>query len=206
VDVDFENVDRARKPIKDDWRKHEGFGLTYLPFIVRAAVAALEKFPQLSATFEESELVISRSLGIGIAVDLDFQGLVVPVIQQAEGKSLQEIARGIQDLAQKAKVKKLSPDDVKMGTFTVTNPGPFGARFTLPVINQPQVAILATDAIALRPIVVTGADGTPEVVIHPVGNLTLAWDHRAFDGAYAASALGEMKAVLETRDWAAELP
>jgi 2-oxoglutarate dehydrogenase E2 component (dihydrolipoamide succinyltransferase) len=101
--------------------------------------------------------------------------------------------------------KKLSPDDVKQGTFTVTNPGPFGARFTLPIINQPQVAILATDAISLRPVVEADADGTPTVAIRLVGNMTLAWDHRAFDGAYATSALTEMRTILETRDWAAEL-
>src|SRR5206468_11808880 len=146
-----------------------------------------------------------RDLHLGIAVDLDFKGLVAPVIRNADGKRMRLIAREIRDLAARAKSKQLGPDELVGGTFTITNMGPFGTAITLPIINQPQVAIMATDGVRKEPVVVEGPDGDDAIVVHHVGFLALAWDHRAFDGAYAASFLNEVRVVLETHDWEAEL-
>ena len=153
----------------------------------------------------EKELVVHRYVDLGIAVDLDYQGLLVPVIRDAETKRLRAIAREISDLAGRAKSRKLSPDEIQGGTFTVSNNGSAGSVLTAPIINQPQVAIVSTDAIVRRPVVVDLADGGEGIAIHPVGNLAMSWDHRAFDGAYAAGFLVKLKHVLETRDWSAEL-
>ena len=144
-------------------------------------------------------------LEVGIAVDLDYQGLIVPVIRDADSKRLRAIAREIHDLAGRAKSKKLGPDEISGGTFTISNNGSAGSVLTMPVINQPQVAILSTDAINRKPVVVSGADGSEAIAIHPVGNLAMSWDHRAFDGAYAANFLKRIKEILETRDWSSEV-
>jgi pyruvate dehydrogenase E2 component (dihydrolipoamide acetyltransferase) len=148
---------------------------------------------------------VHNYVNLGIAVDLDFKGLMVPVVHDAEGKRLRAISREVSDLARRARSKQLGPDDIAGGTFTITNPGPFGTTLTLPIINQPQVAIVSTDGVKRRPVVVDLPDGSEGIAIHSVGNITLTWDHRAFDGAYAASFLREIKQILETRDWAAEL-
>ena len=142
---------------------------------------------------------------LGIAVDLAYEGLIVPVIREAESKRLRAIAREINDLAGRAKTRKLMPDEISGGTFTITNNGSAGSVLTMPIINQPQVAILSTDAIIRKPVVVETADGGEAIAIHPVGNLAMAWDHRAFDGAYAANFLRRIKEILETKDWSAEL-
>ncbi|HEV7760165.1 MAG TPA: 2-oxo acid dehydrogenase subunit E2, partial [Acidimicrobiales bacterium] len=182
-----------------------GIALNYLPFVSRAVVDAIAEFPQVNATFGENELIVHNYVNLGIAVDLDFKGLMVPVVHDAEGKRLRAIAREISSLAQRARSKQLGPDDIAGGTFTITNPGPFGTTLTLPIINQPQVAIISTDGIKRRPVVVDLPDGSEAIAIHSTGNLTLTWDHRAFDGAYASSFLHRAKEILETRDWAAEL-
>ena len=187
------------------FKAEEGFSLTYLPFISRAVVDAIREFPEVNATFGENELIVHNYVNLGIAVDLDFKGLMVPVVRDADGKRLRAIAREVADLARRARAKQLSPDDIAGGTFTITNPGPFGTTLTMPIINQPQVAILSTDAVKRRPVVVELPDGSEGIGIHATGNLTLTWDHRAFDGAYAASFLRKVKEVLETRDWSAEL-
>ena len=205
IEVDFEAVDRVRRAEKDRWKAEEGFSLTYLPFISRAVVDAIHDFPEVNATFSDEALVVHNYLNLGIAVDLDFKGLMVPVIRDADGKRLRAIAREISDLAARARSKKLSPDDIADGTFTITNPGPYGTLLTLPIINQPQVAILSTDGVKRRPVVIDLPDGSEGIAIHSVGNLALTWDHRAFDGAYAAAFLARVKQNLETRDWAAEL-
>ncbi len=205
VEVDFERIERARRANQAEWRAEEGFSLTYLPFIVRAVSDVVHDYPNVNASVEGDSLIVHRDLNLGIAVDLDFHGLVAPVIRNADGKRLRLIAREIRDLAQRSKNKQLSPDEVVGGTFTITNMGPFGTTLTLPVINQPQVGILSTDAVRKRPVVVEGPDGEDTIAIHHVGVLALAWDHRAFDGAYAASFLNETREVLETRDWEAEL-
>jgi 2-oxoglutarate dehydrogenase E2 component (dihydrolipoamide succinyltransferase) len=142
---------------------------------------------------------------LGIAVDLQYQGLLVPVIRDADAKRLRAIAREIYDLASRARSRRLSPDEIQGGTFTISNNGSAGSVLTAAIINQPQVAILSTDAIKRRPVVVGLPGGEEGIAIHPVGNLAMSWDHRAFDGAYAARFLVRMKDILETRDWAAEL-
>ncbi len=205
VEVDFANVDRTRGSVKREWKQHEGFSLTYLPFISRATIDALAEFPHLNASVGEKEIVVHNYVDLGIAVDLDYQGLIVPVIRDADSKRLRAIAREIHDLAGRAKSKKLGPDEISGGTFTISNNGSAGSVLTMPVINQPQVAILSTDAINRKPVVVSGADGSEAIAIHPVGNLAMSWDHRAFDGAYAANFLKRIKEILETRDWSSEV-
>jgi 2-oxoglutarate dehydrogenase E2 component (dihydrolipoamide succinyltransferase) len=205
VEVDFANVDVTRGTVKNEWKATEGFGLTYLPFITRAVVDALVEFPHLNASVADSDLVVHNFIDIGIAVDLDYQGLLVPVVRSAEGKRLRAIAREINDLAARTRTRKLSPDEITGGTFTISNNGSAGSVLTMPIINQPQVAILSTDAIVRKPVVARLADGGEAIVIHPVGNLAMSWDHRAFDGAYAAGFLVRVKELLETRDWSQEL-
>ncbi len=205
VEVDFANVDRTRLGIKDEWRRTEGFSLTYLPFISRATIDALLEYPHLNASVGDNDLVIHRFVDLGIAVDLDYEGLIVPVIRDAEDLRLRAIARHINDLAGRARTKKLMPDEISGGTFTISNNGSAGSVLTMPIINQPQVAILSTDAITRKPVVVETIDGGEAIAIHPVGNLAMAWDHRAFDGAYAANFLRRIKEILETRDWSSEV-
>jgi pyruvate dehydrogenase E2 component (dihydrolipoamide acetyltransferase) len=205
VRVDFERIERTRQAHQASWKAEEGFALTYLPFIARAFCDVVHEYPHVNASVEGETLIVHRDVNLGIAVDLDFHGLIAPVIRNADGKRLRLIAREIRDLATRAKSRQLGPDDVTGGTFTITNMGPFGTELTLPIINQPQVAILATDAIRKTPVVVEGPDGEDTIAVHHVGMLALTWDHRAFDGAYAASFLNELRMVLETRDWDAEL-
>ncbi|MBA3288530.1 MAG: 2-oxo acid dehydrogenase subunit E2, partial [Acidimicrobiia bacterium] len=205
VEVDYANVDATRGEVKSEWKGGEGFSLTYLPFICRAVVDALAEFPHLNASVSGEELVVHNFVDLGIAVDLDFEGLIVPVIRDADGKRLRAIAREINDLASRARTKKLMPDEISGGTFTVSNNGSAGSVLTMPIINQPQVAILSTDAITRKPVVAALPGGAEAIAIHPVGNLAMAWDHRAFDGAYAAGFLRTIKGVLETKDWSAEL-
>jgi pyruvate dehydrogenase E2 component (dihydrolipoamide acetyltransferase) len=205
VEVDYANVDATRGAVKASWKQAEGFSLTYLPFISRATIDALLEFPHLNASVGEDDLVMHRFVDLGIAVDLDYEGLIVPVIRDAEELRLRAIARHINDLAGRARTKKLMPDEISGGTFTISNNGSAGSVLTMPIINQPQVAILSTDAITRKPVVVPTTDGGEAIAIHPVGNLAMAWDHRAFDGAYAAGFLRRIKEILETRDWSAEL-
>ena len=205
IEVDYEAVERVRRSHKEAWRAEEGFGLTYLPFVSRAVVDAIHEFPEVNATFTDEALIVHNYLNLGIAVDLDFKGLMVPVIRDADSKRMRAIAREVSDLAARARSKQLTPDDISNGTFTITNPGPYGTLLTMPIINQPQVAILSTDGVKRRPVVVTTPDGAESIAIHSVGNLALSWDHRAFDGAYAAAFLNKLKELLETRDWVAEL-
>jgi 2-oxoglutarate dehydrogenase E2 component (dihydrolipoamide succinyltransferase) len=205
VEVDYANVDATRGAVKASWKQAEGFSLTYLPFISRATIDALLEFPHLNASVGEDDLVMHRFVDLGIAVDLDYEGLIVPVIRDAEELRLRAIARHINDLAGRARTKKLMPDEISGGTFTISNNGSAGSVLTMPIINQPQVAILSTDAITRKPVVVPTTDGGEAIAIHPVGNLAMAWDHRAFDGAYAAGFLKRIKEILETRDWSAEL-
>jgi 2-oxoglutarate dehydrogenase E2 component (dihydrolipoamide succinyltransferase) len=205
VEVDYATVDRARNAVKEAWKQSEGFSLTYLPFISRAVIDALAEFPHLNASVGGDELVVHRYVDLGIAVDLDYEGLIAPVIRDADTKRLRAIAREIHDLAARARTRKLMPDEISGGTFTITNNGSAGSVLTMPIINQPQVAILSTDLIVRKPVVTDTGDGGEAIVIHPVGHLAMAWDHRAYDGAYAAGFLKRVKELLETKDWSAEL-
>jgi pyruvate dehydrogenase E2 component (dihydrolipoamide acetyltransferase) len=204
IEVDYERVDRARRAVQEDWRIREGFPLTYLPFIVRAFCDTVDEYPHVNASVDAENLIVHHDVHVGIAVDLDFKGLIAPVIRNADGKRLRLIAREIHDLATRARSKQLMPDEIAGSTFTITNPGPWGTYMTLPIINQPQVAILSTDGIRKRPWVVTGPDGDDSIAIRHVGILALTWDHRAFDGAYAAAFLQAMKDEIQGRDWQAE--
>ena len=205
VEVDFEEVEKARRAHRDEWKAEEGFSLTYLPFIARAVCDALDDYPHINATVAEEELIVHHSVNLAVAVDLDFQGLIAPVVHGAENLRLRAIARQVVDLAKRARGKQLRPEEVAGGTFTITNPGQWGTMMQFPIINQPQVAILSTDGIKRKPVVVTDRYGAESIAIHSVGVLALAWDHRAFDGAYVAAFLDALRGIIETRDWEAEL-
>jgi len=205
VEVDYERIEAVRRGVQEKWRRTEGFTLTYLPFIARALVEALGQFPYLNASVVEGGLNLHGHIDLSIAVDLNFDGLLAPVIRQVEDKRLGAIAREIADLAARARSSKLRPDELSGGTFTISNSGPFGTFMVAPVINQPQVAILSTDGVSRKPVVITDEFGGESIAIHSVGMLVLSWDHRAFDGAYAAAFLRKLKDVLENHPWDSEL-
>ena len=205
IEVDYDNVDRARKPAKDGFKAEEGVNLTYLPFVARGVIDALHEFPNINASGGDDSLIVHHDVHLGFAVDLSFEGLVVPVVHNADTKRLRAIAREVADLADRARSKRLTPDDIAGGTFTITNVGSYGTMITMPIVNQPQIAILSTDGVKKRPVVIELPDGSDAIVIHPVGNLTMSWDHRAVDGAYAAAFMQKIKEILETRDWSAEI-
>jgi pyruvate dehydrogenase E2 component (dihydrolipoamide acetyltransferase) len=204
-EVDFEAVERVRSSWGERFRSEEGFSLTYLPFVARASVEALRDFPLLNASVVDDALLVHADVNLGIAVDLAHEGLIVPVVHRAEELTLRGIARRIRELADRARTRKLTTDDISGGTFSITNDGPFGTYFTVPIINQPQVAILATDGIARRPVVVTLPDGSESIAIHSTGVVGLSWDHRAVDGAYVSLFLARVAELIGSRDWAAEL-
>ncbi len=204
-EVDYESVERVRRAHGDAFRAEEGFGLNYLPFIALAVVDALREFPKVNASVGDGELIIHHDINLGIAVDLDHEGLIVPVVHGADDKRLRAMAREIHGVADRARSGGLSADDISGGTFTISNPGPFGTLITGAIINQPQVAILSTEGVTRRPVVVEAADGSEAIAIHSVGLLAFSFDHRAFDGAYAAAFLYRTREIIETRDWEAEL-
>jgi len=204
-EADFENVERVRRAWRERFASEEGFSLTYLPFIARAAVEALREHPYLNSSVVDDSLVVHQQINLGVAVDLNHEGLIVPVVHRAEEITLRGIARRVRDLAERARNRQLSADDIAGGTFSITNDGPFGTYFTVPIINQPQAAILATDGVKRRPVVVQLPDGSESIAIHSMGMIGVSWDHRAVDGAYVSSFLRRMAEVLATRDWTAEL-
>jgi 2-oxoglutarate dehydrogenase E2 component (dihydrolipoamide succinyltransferase) len=205
AEVDFQGVEAARAAAKDHFRQTEGFGLSYLPFVARAVIDALSEFPNLNASVGDDALILHNRIHLGIAVDLNLEGLIVPVVHDADSKRLRAIARDIYGLAERARSRKLTADEIAGGTFTITNPGPFGTFMTVPIINQPQVGILSTDGVNKKPVVVTLPDGSDGIAIHPVGILALSFDHRAIDGAYASAFVARVRDILETRDWSQEL-
>lgn len=200
VEADFMKVDQARQAVGAAWKAREGFTLTYLPFIARAVSVALAKFPMLNASLDGDDLVLHPRINIGIAVDLNFEGLVVPVVKDVPGKSLPQLAREINDLAHRARNNRLKPDDMTGGTYTLSNSGVFGTLITAPIISQPQVAILSVDGVHKKPVVIEGPQGD-SIAIRPIGVLAQTFDHRAIDGAYSAAFLREVKTLIETRDW-----
>jgi 2-oxoglutarate dehydrogenase E2 component (dihydrolipoamide succinyltransferase) len=205
IEVDYDNVDKVRLAAKEKFKEDEGVSLTYLPFIARALVDAIREFPHVNASVGNDELIVHRYVNLGIAVDMDFQGLIVPVVQNADTKRLRALAREVADLGRRAKARKLSADEIAGGTFTITNAGGYGTLITGPIINQPQVAILSTDGVKPRPVAVPIPGGGHAIAVHPLGNLAISFDHRAYDGAYASAFLAKIKDILETRDWASEL-
>ena len=205
VEVDFEGVERVRQSHRAAFKAEHGFSLTYLPFIARAVCDAIHSYPHINASVGDGELAVHNYVNLAIAVDLDFQGLLAPVVVDADRKRLVPIAEEVADLSRRARAKKLNADEISGGTFTITNPGQWGTMMQFPIINQPQVAILSTDGIRRRPVVVTAEDGSEAIAIHSVGVLALAWDHRAFDGAYVAAFLEHVRSIIETRDWHTEM-
>jgi pyruvate/2-oxoglutarate dehydrogenase complex dihydrolipoamide acyltransferase (E2) component len=173
-------------------------GLTYLPYIARATIDALREFPQLNATLEDDTLTTYDGVHLGIAVSLGEGGLIVPIIRDAQELSVEGLAKRIKDLAVRARNNQLQPDEVRGGSFTITNPGGYGSIIATPVINQPQVAILDTEAVVKRPVVITDELGNDSIAIRPMTYLCMSWDHRALDGALAAQFLTGLRKKLES--------
>lgn len=204
VEADFYRIEHARREHGSGWKDREGFGLTYLPFVARALSIALGRYPKLNAVFAGDRVTLQRRINLGIAVDINFEGLMVPVVKDVPNKSLPQLAREINDLAVRARTGKLKPDELTEGTYTITNNGAYGTVITAPIINTPQVAILSTDGVRKKPVVIEGPDGD-SLAIRPVGVLAQSFDHRALDGAYAAAFLRELKLIIETRHWSQDL-
>jgi pyruvate dehydrogenase E2 component (dihydrolipoamide acetyltransferase) len=203
IEIDFSAVLKLREQRKDAWRAQHGASLTYLPFIARAVCLAIRQWPKVNSSIDGDTLLVASEINLGIAVDLAHEGLVVPVIKGADGMNVAGLAVAIQKLSEKARAGKLTPDDLEGATYTISNNGSFGTLFTTPLINAPQAAILSTDAIVKRAVVVETEFGEA-IVARPVGIVAQSFDHRAFDGAYSASFLAAVKSITETCDWTAE--
>jgi pyruvate dehydrogenase E2 component (dihydrolipoamide acetyltransferase) len=194
--VDYTNIARLRERHKDSFLSANGVKLTYLPFIFRAAIQALKEYRQVNASIDGDNIVYHRDVHLGMAVALDW-GLIVPVIRNADEKSIVGLARASQDLAERARTKRLKPEEIQGGTFTVTNPGVFGSLFGTPIIPQPQVAILGVGTIEKRPVVVEDERGNDALGIRTCGYLALSFDHRLIDGADADKFMASVKKTLE---------
>ena len=193
---------RLREKEKSKYEQRNGVKLTYMPFITRAVIATLRKMPIINASMEGEAIRYNQNINIGIAVALEW-GLIVPVIRQAEEKSFLGIARAIADLAERARTKKLKPEEVGSGTFTITNPGIFGEQFGTPIINQPESAILDVGGLFKEPTVVTDENGSDAIAIRSIIRLTLGFDHRTVDGADAGKFMAELKKYLE--NWSEDI-
>jgi len=204
VEVDFHRVDRVRQSVRDAWKTRHGHSLTYLPFIANAVCRALEDFPNLNSSVHGDSLVLHPSVNLGIAVDLGAEGLVAPVIKNADRLSVAQLADAIAEIAQRSRAGKLKPDDFQGGTYTLSNSGTFGTLITAPIINQPQVAILSTDGVRKKPVVIETSEGDA-IAIRPVGVLAQSFDHRAVDGAYSAAFLDRVRKIIETSNWVVEV-
>ncbi len=201
-EVDFTRIVNLRHKHKAGFEQRHGARLTFMPFFVRAAVMALQQWPILNASIEGDNIRYHRQINMGIAVALDW-GLIVPVLKNAGDLNFLGLQRGISDLGERARSKKLKPDDVEGSTFTITNPGQFGAVFGLPIINQPNSAIMGVGGITKQPMVVTDKDGNDSIAIRSVVHLTLGYDHRLIDGAVADQFMAQVKKNLET--WSEEV-
>jgi pyruvate dehydrogenase E2 component (dihydrolipoamide acetyltransferase) len=194
VEVEMTRVVGARERFKQDFEERNGIKLTFTPFFVRACVEAIKELPVINSSVDGTNIIYKRDVNIGIAVALE-NGLIVPVIKRADEKNFLGVARAVQDLADRARSKRLSVDDVQGGTFTITNPGSFGGLFGLPIIHQPQVAILGVGAIEKRPVVRDDA-----IAIRHMVYLSVSYDHRVIDGAVAERFMGKIKKILESWD------
>ena len=204
VEVDFHRVDVVRKAVRDAWKAKHGHSLTYLPFIANAVCRALEDFPNLNSSVHGDSLVLHPNVNLGIAIDLGAEGLVAPVIKGADRLAVAQLADAIAEIAQRARAGKLKPDDFTGGTYTLSNSGTFGTLITAPIINQPQVAILSTDGVRKKPVVVESSEGD-SIAIRPVGVLAQSFDHRAVDGAYSAAFLDRVRKIIETSNWVVQV-
>ncbi|HYI44205.1 MAG TPA: dihydrolipoamide acetyltransferase family protein [Actinomycetota bacterium] len=203
VEADWTKIADLRAGVKDKFKQVEGFSLTYMPFLAKCICDTLLEMPEVNATYDEENQanLVKRYVNLGIAVALDGGGLIVPVIKGADEKNLVGLARAVNDLATRARSKKLSPDDLTQGTFTITNPGPFGSIISVPIIPRGQTAILGFEAITKR-VVVTDDDA---IAIRQMGFLSMSWDHRTIDGAEAAKYLARLRERIETTDFSSEL-
>jgi pyruvate dehydrogenase E2 component (dihydrolipoamide acetyltransferase) len=195
-EVDFTRIVSLRAKHKNGFEQRHGVRLTFMPFFVRAAIIAVQQFPIINASMEADNIRYHRQINVGIAVALDW-GLIVPVLKNAGDLNFLGLQRGITDLGERARTKKLKPDDVDGSTFTVTNPGQFGAVFGLPIINQPNSAIMGVGGITKQPLVITDKEGNDSIAIRSVVHLTLGYDHRLIDGAVADQFMALVKKSLE---------
>jgi len=203
IEADFSAVDSVRLAKGSAWKLEHGYSLSYQAFVARAVCEALTEFPRLNSSVDGDGVILHDSINLAIAVDLNFEGLVAPVIKDAGSMNVAGLAAAIRDLVQRAGSGELVSDDFSGGTYTLSNPGPFGTLFTAPIINQPQVAILSMDSIQKRAVVIESADGD-SIEARPVGVLAQSFDHRAVDGAYSAAFLSKLKTVIENQDWMQE--
>jgi pyruvate dehydrogenase E2 component (dihydrolipoamide acetyltransferase) len=201
-EVDMTRIVNLRNKLKNGFEQRHGARLTFMPFFVRAAIIALQQFPIANASLEGDSIRYHKHVNAGIAVALDW-GLIVPVLKNADELNFLGLQRGITDLGERARTKKLMPADVEGATFTITNPGQFGAVFGLPIINQPNVAIMGVGGITKQPLVITDKDGTDSIAIRSVVHLTLGYDHRIVDGAVADQFMALVKKALE--NWSEEV-
>jgi pyruvate dehydrogenase E2 component (dihydrolipoyllysine-residue acetyltransferase) len=195
-EVDMTRIVNYRNKIRKDWEARNSAKLTFMPFFARAVVKCLQQWPNINASFDGENMVLHKHINIGIAVALD-NGLIVPVVKHSEERSFVGLQRGIADVGERARTKKLKPEEVQGSTFTITNPGQFGAVFGLPIINQPNLAILGVGGITKQPMVLTDPDGTDYIAIRSVVHLTLGYDHRVIDGAVADAFMAQIKKTLE---------
>jgi pyruvate dehydrogenase E2 component (dihydrolipoamide acetyltransferase) len=201
-EVDMTRIVNLRNKLKNGFEQRHGARLTFMPFFVRAAIIALQQYPIVNASLEGDSVRYHKHVNAGIAVALDW-GLIVPVLKNADELNFLGLQRGITDLGERARTKKLLPTDVDGATFTITNPGQFGAVFGLPIINQPNVAIMGVGGITKQPLVITDKDGADSIAIRSVVHLTLGYDHRIIDGALADQFMLVVKKSLE--NWSEEV-
>ena len=207
IEVDYENVEILRSEHKKSFKEENGFSLTYLPFISLATIYALREYPVVNSSFDLDKDIHSfhSNINLGIAVDLNQEGLLVGTIREADSFSLKGLARKISDTSTKLREGSYDLDDVSGSTFTISNNGSFNSFLTSPIINQPNVAILSTESVKKRPVVIQAQDGTDSIAIRHTGMLSLTWDHRAFDGSVALLFLNSIGEKLENSDWSQEL-
>lgn len=205
IEVDLTKIGVLRSEVGEEFRRREGFSLTWTPFVSEALTKALLKFPQLNSTWnDDGTVTVKHYVNLGMAVALE-KGLIVPVIKDADSMNLVGLARAIRDLAVRARSGRLSPDEVQGGTFTLTNPGGFGSIMSVPIINRGQAAILAFDAVVKRPVVVTDDVGRDALAVRSMAYISISWDHRIIDGAEAAKFLSHLKDLIEQEDFSADL-
>jgi len=197
MEIDFTRVARIRNKHREEFLERSGQKLTYMPFIIKSVVDGLKAYPVMNSSVSGTSIIYRKEYNIGVAVALDW-GLIVPVVKHADDLSLTGITRSLNDLAARARAKKLNPDEVQGGTFTITNPGVFGSLMGTPIISQPQVAILGVGAIEKRPKVITGPDGEDTIAIRTCAYFSISFDHRIIDGAVADQFLAHVKKSIET--------
>jgi 2-oxoglutarate dehydrogenase E2 component (dihydrolipoamide succinyltransferase) len=195
MEVDYTETAKLREKLKGEYLERDGVKLTFMPFLIKAVIEGIKRWPVINSSIWGDQIVYKKDINVGVAVALDW-GLIVPVIRNADERSLLGIARAVNDLGERARTKRLKPDEVQGGTFTITNPGVFGGLIGMPIINQPQVAILGVGGIKKRPVVINDA-----IAIRTTGLLSLSFDHRIIDGAVADQFLAVVRDVIEAAEY-----